>query len=71
MVVHYEDNRAELFNLADDPGETTDISENYPGKTVELRKILNARLTDSDAKLPLPNQNFSEKSTFYVLNQIK
>ena len=59
LVVHYENKQTELFNLADDPGETTDISENYPGKTVELRKILNARLTDSDAKLPLPNQNFS------------
>jgi arylsulfatase A-like enzyme len=27
LVVHYEENKTELFNLAEDPGETTNLSE--------------------------------------------
>lgn len=30
-----------LFNLAEDPGETTNLAEQYPGKVNELRLLLN------------------------------
>ena len=55
LIYYYEDNRTELFNLADDPGETTDVSEKFPEKTGELQKILNRKLTDTNALLPNSN----------------
>jgi len=57
LVVHYENKQTELFNLASDPGEITDISEKYPEKTAELSKILNEKLLESNAKIPLTNKN--------------
>jgi arylsulfatase A-like enzyme len=55
LVVHYEDDRTELFNLADDPGETTDLSASLPEKTKELKKILDKKLSESGAQFPTPN----------------
>ena len=61
LVVHYEDNRTELFNLADDLGETTDISKNYPEKVAELKKVLDAKLADSNAKFPTQNPDYDPR----------
>lgn len=58
LVVHYEDNRTELFNLAEDPGETTDVSFENEAKTTEMKKILETRLTETNAKIPAQNENF-------------
>lgn len=55
LVLHYEDNRAELFNLAEDPGETMDISGKYPEETGELKNLLNERLMESNALFPQKN----------------
>jgi hypothetical protein len=33
----------ELYNLADDPAETTDLAERYPWVVTELAKILAAQ----------------------------
>ena len=55
MVVHYENNKAELFNLADDPGEKNDISAQNPDKLSELKTILNENLSDSGGKLTKKN----------------
>ncbi|NQU53300.1 MAG: sulfatase [Bacteroidetes bacterium] len=61
LVVHYEDNRTELFNLAEDPGETTDIAEENPEKTAELKKILDEKLAESNAKFPEPNPDYDPR----------
>ena len=58
IVVHYEDHRTELFNLADDPGETTDLSSRWPEKMNELKEILDRKLAESGAKFPEPNPEF-------------
>ena len=58
IVVHYEDNSTELFNLADDPGETTNIAAQNLEKVVELKKILDAKLLDSNAKFPEVNPDY-------------
>lgn len=58
LVVHYENNRTELFNLKDDPGETTDISASLPEKTIELSELLNKKLSETNAKFPKPNPQF-------------
>ncbi|MBY0523285.1 MAG: sulfatase-like hydrolase/transferase [Gemmataceae bacterium] len=37
LLEHYEDGRCELFNLVQDPGETTDLSAKEPARVAELR----------------------------------
>ena len=58
LVVHYEDNRTELFNLATDPSETTNLAGQNPTKVAELKKILDAKLSDSGAKFPEMNPDY-------------
>ncbi len=60
LVVHYEDERTELFNLADDPGEETDVSAQFPEKAEELKVILNKKLEETGAKFPEPNPRYEE-----------
>ena len=57
-MVHYEDNRTELFNLADDPGETTDLAGQNTAKVAELKKILETKLAESNAKFPIENPDY-------------
>ena len=37
LIIYYEDNRTELYNLKNDPGELNDISEQFPKITTELK----------------------------------
>jgi arylsulfatase A-like enzyme len=57
LVVHYEENKTELFNLAEDLGETTDLSEKNPEKRKELQKILDKKLSETGANFPVLNEN--------------
>jgi len=57
LVVFYEDNRTELFNLADDPGETTDLSSSLPKRTTELKNVLDIKLKESQAQFPTAANN--------------
>lgn len=57
-VMHYEDNRFELFNLSDDLSETNDLADKYPEKVMELKAILDKKLADSNAKFPKPNPDY-------------
>ena len=58
LVVFYEDNHTELYNLANDPGETTNLAEQSPGKVTELKKILDKKLANSGAKFPVANPDY-------------
>lgn len=58
LVVHYEDNSTELFNLSNDPGETTNIAKDNPGKVTELKKQLEKKLAETHAKFPEPNPDY-------------
>ena len=60
-MVHYEDERIELFNLADDPGEEADVSEKFPEKIQELKTILDEKLEVTGAKLPQPNPGYTQR----------
>jgi arylsulfatase A-like enzyme len=42
LIEHYEDDRVELFNLAQDPGETRDLSKREPKRTTDLKARLTA-----------------------------
>ncbi len=58
LVVHYEDNHTELFNLETDTGETTNIALINIEKTEELKTILHEKLTGSNASLPVANPSY-------------
>jgi hypothetical protein len=40
LIEHYEDGRAELFNLTQDVGEQTDLAAREPQRTADLRAKL-------------------------------
>lgn len=49
MAVRTEDSHYELYNLDDDPGETTDIAAEHPDKLAELQAIM------QEAHVPNPD----------------
>lgn len=55
LVEFYEDNRAELYNLKDDLGETRDLTATLPEKTAALRKKLADWRQSVGAQMPMPN----------------
>lgn len=58
LVVQYEDDSAELYNLANDPGETKDLAASEPQRTRELRERLAEWLKQVGAQRNEPNPNF-------------
>lgn len=55
LVHFYEDDRAELYNLAEDVGESRDLATEMPDKAAALLAKLNAWRTAVRAQEPLPN----------------
>ena len=51
----YEDDRVELYNLADDVGEKNDLSDEIPEKAAEMRAMIEARRAAVDAQDPEHN----------------
>jgi arylsulfatase A-like enzyme len=60
LIVFYEDNHIELYNLASDPGETKDIADENPQKLKELKDLLDKKLAATHAKFPLQNPNYKQ-----------
>lgn len=52
LLRFYENERDELYDLAHDPGEQTDLRERYPDRARELRTQLDAYLHSANARLP-------------------
>lgn len=52
LLLHFEDGRAELFDLAADPGETRDLAAARPADAARLRSALERSLADQGARLP-------------------
>jgi arylsulfatase A len=57
LVKHYEDGRVELFDLAKDPGEKSDLSAKLPEKARQMEEWLAAHLKAIGAQMPVPNPN--------------
>lgn len=55
LIVWYEGNRRELYNLKEDIGEQYNIIEEHPDVAEKLYTELKEWLIDTDAKMPLPN----------------
>lgn len=58
LIEWFEDGKVELFNLAEDPGETHDRSAAEPQRAAQLRAELHAWQRAVGAKFPTPNPAF-------------
>jgi arylsulfatase A-like enzyme len=58
LIKRYDGKEFELFNLKDDLGEQTDLSEKMPEKVRQLDAKLAAWLKHTGAKLPKPNPEY-------------
>ena len=55
LIVWFEDDRLELYNLHDDLGETKDLAADMPEKASELQAAFHAWRQAVDARMPTPN----------------
>ena len=61
LILFYESNTVELYNLAEDISERNDISALYPDKVDFLKSNL-IKLQDAmEAKRPVPNEAYEQK----------
>src|SRR5437868_4795947 len=58
LVEFYEDGRVELYNLANDVGESKDLATAQPQKRDELLGLLRRWRTEVGAQMPTPNPNY-------------
>ena len=58
LIRYWEDQRVELYDLAQDPGELNQVAEQHPQQVAELTETLDAWLTNVGAEQPAPNPNF-------------
>jgi arylsulfatase A-like enzyme len=58
LIEWQEDNRVELFNLAQDLGEKTDLAAREPARVAKLRDELHAWQKQVGAKFPIPNPDY-------------
>ena len=55
LIYFYEQDAHELYNLATDPGETTNLVKQEPAIAGELNRLMTTWLQQTGAALPLPN----------------
>jgi len=58
LIEWYEDGRVELFNLAADAGETTNLANAEPERTARMRRMLHDWRTQTGASMPTTNPQF-------------
>ena len=59
LIEWFEDDRVELYNLADDIGEVNDLAILLPEKTEELRELLQKWRREADARMPRLNPEWT------------
>ncbi|MBD0254216.1 MAG: sulfatase [Cytophagales bacterium] len=59
LIRHYEDNRNELFDLARDPGEKTNLAGTSPRVAARLQRQLERWAQAVGARMPQPNPAFT------------
>jgi len=62
MIHYYEDDRVELYDLANDPGEQTDVSTREPLRAATMKQLLADYLKTVGAKFPELDARFTEKA---------
>ena len=58
LIRFYEDERLELYNLKDDPGEKENLAARRRGKAAEMRGLLDRWLREVDATMCPPNPEY-------------
>jgi len=58
LIEFYEDGRCELYDLANDIGETRDLAATHPDKVRELRTALHQWRKAVGAQMPTPNPDY-------------
>ena len=66
LILFFEDNRAELYQLKDDIGETKDLAAAQPAKAAAMRKRLEAWLAQTKAQIPASNADYDPAREFEV-----
>jgi arylsulfatase A-like enzyme len=61
LVLHFEDNRVELYDLASDPSEQADRSASEPERAARLLGLLRAWQAEVEATIPEPNPEYEAK----------
>ena len=59
LILFFEDNRTELYNLKHDIGEAKNLAGLQPAKTLGMRKQLEDWLKRTGAQLPVVNPNYN------------
>jgi arylsulfatase A-like enzyme len=59
LVEFFEDGRAELYNLRQDPGETTNLAASHAERVAALRAMLHRWQEEVSAVFPAPNPAYS------------
>ncbi len=62
LIEYHEDGRLELYNLAEDIGETNDRSTRDPGVADDLRRRLHDWQKRVEARFPEPNPEYTQES---------
>ena len=60
LIEFYHYKNFELYNLAKDPGERTNLAKRNPSKAAELRAKLSAWQKQMKAKMPVPNPKYND-----------
>lgn len=63
LIRYYEDQRHELYNLRDDPGEQGDLALRFPVRTSRMASQLDEWLREVDAKFPEPDPRYDPEKT--------
>ena len=63
LIHYYEDGRDELYDLAVDPSETSDLSLTHPALTRKMWDQLQSWLMSVNAKYPEPDPRYSPEKT--------
>lgn len=71
LISYHEDGRTELYNLLNDPQETTDVALDHPGVTETLLLQLIEYLTDTEAMFPVQDPEYNAAQEQQHLEQVK
>jgi arylsulfatase A-like enzyme len=58
LIEFFEDGQLELYNLNEDPTETTNLAASHPEKTEQMLRKLKAWRNSVDAQMPTPNPSY-------------
>ncbi|MEZ6121704.1 MAG: sulfatase [Planctomycetaceae bacterium] len=71
LIEFYEFGQTELYNVAEDIGETQDLSAQFPDRTAAMKAQLLKWQTDMHAKMPQPNPNWDPNAPLLPENNPK